>query len=65
MLMVILPWCTAMSTTGELPARICYNADYNKRFRNTEAGIKKTVRKQLFKFRIWKPKITTRNVTVT
>ena len=51
-----------MSTTGELPARICYNADYIKRFRNTNAGIQKTVRKQLFKFRIWKPKITARNV---
>ena len=51
-----------MSTTGELPARICYNADYIKRFRNTNAGIQKTVRKQLFKFRIWKPKITVRNV---
>ena len=31
-------------------------------FRNTNAGIQKTVRKQLFKFRIWKPKITARNV---
>ena len=51
-----------MSTTGELPARICYNVDYIKRFRNTNAGIKKTARKQLFKFRIWKPKITARNV---
>ena len=51
-----------MSTTGELPARICYNADYIKRFRDTNAGIQKTVRKQLFKFRIWKPKITARNV---
>ena len=51
-----------MSTTGELPARICYNADYIERFRNTNAGIQKTVRKQLFKFRIWKPKITARNV---
>ena len=51
-----------MSTTRELPARICYNADYIKRFRNTNAGIQKTVRKQLFKFRIWKPKITARNV---
>ena len=51
-----------MSTTGELPARICYNADYIKRFRNANAGIQKTVRKQLFKFRIWKPKITARNV---
>ena len=51
-----------MSTTGELHPRICYNADYIKRFRNTNAVIKKTVRKQLFKFRIWKPKITARNV---
>ena len=38
-----------MSTTGELPAWICYNEDYSKCFRNTEAGIKKTLRKQLLK----------------